>query len=80
MYDAVYPARVRWYQIGMGLEVDIGTLDAIEADETSANKRLLKTLQEWLQNGTDCSWAALKKVMESSIVGRKDIASTLPPS
>ncbi len=80
MYDAVYPARVRWYQIGMGLEVDIGTLDAIEADETSANKRLLKTLQEWLQNGTDCSWAALKKVMEISIVGRKDIASTLPPS
>ncbi len=80
MYDAVYPVRVKWHEIGMGLKVDIGTLDAIEADETSVNKRLLKTLQEWLQNGTDCSWAALKKVMESSIVGRKDIASKLPPS
>ncbi len=80
MNDAVYPARVKWYQIGMGLKVDIGTLDAIKEDETSAGKRLLKTLQEWLQNGTNCSWAALKKVIESSIVGRKDIAKKLPPS
>ncbi len=80
MYDDVYRARVMWHEIGMGLKVDIGTLDAIEADETSANKRLLKTLQAWLQSGTGCSWAALKKVMESPIVGRKDIASKPPPS
>ncbi len=80
VYDAVYPARTKWYQIGMGLKVAIGTLDAIKEDETSTDKRLLTTLQVWLQSGTDCSWAALKKALESPIVGRKDIASKLPPS
>ncbi len=77
VYDAVYPARDKWYVIGMGLKVAIGILDAIEADETSTNGRLLKTLQEWLQIGTDCSWATLKKVLESPMVGRNDIGQKL---
>ncbi len=77
MYEAVHSARLKWYEIGLGLKVAMGTLDDIEADETSASKRLLKTLQEWLQSGTDCSWAALKKALESPIVERKDIGQKL---
>ncbi len=76
MYDAVYPAREKWYEISSLLSVVVGTLDAIE-EEDSTSKRLLKTLQEWLQNGTDCSWAALQKVMQNPRVGRKDIGQKL---
>ncbi len=79
MYEAAFPARVKWYEIGMGLKIDIGKLDTIAGNEVSAAKCLSLTLQEWLQSGTDCSWASLKKVLESSIVGCKYSASKLPP-
>ena len=29
VYNAVYDARVKWYEIGMVLSVDIATLDSI---------------------------------------------------
>ncbi len=67
VYDAVYPARVRWYEIGMGLKVDIETLDAIKKNNTSTGKYLFITLQKWFQNGIDCYWTTLKKVVESLI-------------
>ena len=73
VYNAVYDARVKWYEIGMVLSVDIVTLDSISVSVTGADKRLRKMLQEWLQNGKDKTWKALSEALRNRTVAHPDI-------
>lgn len=77
VYDAVYDARVKWYEIGMVLKVDIATLDTISNDAKGTDNCLRKMLQEWLQTGKDKTWKALADALRNRTVARPDIADKL---
>ena len=76
----LYPARANWKNIGIELEVDMGTLNAIEeCCRNDPDKCLPEMLDCWLkQVDPPPSWEALAdhKALES-VPGRTDKAEIL---
>ena len=75
--EAMYGARLKWYEIGMFLQFGIGTLDAIKTDEKETNKCFLRMLIRWLQIGKNTTWNALADALRSKSVDCPDIAGKI---
>lgn len=72
VFNSVYPARCRYYNIGLNLGIDIGTLEAIKHDERDQSDPCLSTLLKyWLHNITNPlpSWKALSDALRAPNVG-----------
>ena len=76
IYDEIFVARVKWYNVGLALGVPVGTLEAIEA-EPSVDIRLRKMLQTWLRQGQNQTWIVLAEVLGKATVGHTDLMHTL---
>ncbi len=61
----LYPLRAKWMTIGVFLEVDDGTLKAIEVDYDFVDDRLREMITAWLdQVSTPPTWNALADAVE----------------
>ena len=70
VWDRVYPARSRYYNIGLNLGIDAATLDAIKLNERDQSDRgLLKVIEHWLRNSLRPSWKALAESLRAPSVG-----------
>ena len=67
---ATWEARVKWYNIGLELEIDIGTLDTIKANNEDIDDRFRAMLTIWLKMVQPKSTlAALAEALQSPTVG-----------
>ena len=78
VHEAIFDAKHEWYEIGGQLEIDSSTLDSIDDEEKSNNKKLLRMLKYWLRAGKDRSWEALDKALRNKTVDRPNVADKLP--
>ena len=46
----MWDASTQWYNIGLELGVEPATLDVIEEDNSSTDKKLRNMLKKWLRN------------------------------
>ena len=69
----LYPARKKWFFIGLALKIDSDVLNEIEMDYHSDDERLQAVIDHWLCNSPNKSWMKLAKCMESEIVDEHDI-------
>ena len=68
----------KWYNIGLQLEVIVGTLDAIEKQYSDPTDRLRKTLTSWLQTCVPPpTWTNIVEALKSSVVGEARLAADL---
>ena len=66
----VWPARSKWFHIGVELGIDLGTLEAIRNDYCSSKECFTTMLTEWLRmNDPVPSWRALVDALKSKLVG-----------
>ena len=74
--SALYPVRAKWRDIGIELEIDIGTLDSIERScHFQDNDCLTRMLDYWLkQTDPPPSWDAILEALESGPVGEGHLA------
>ena len=75
---ALYEASAKWYDIGVGLKLSVGTLNIITADFPHVADCLREMCSHWL----GCidphpSWNALIRVLESPPVGQGHLAQQL---
>ena len=80
--SAVWEGCARWYNLGVQLGLDPGTLDAIELDKRGNPGRCLtETLKKWLCSpGLRPSWSSLARSLRALPVGREDLAEKLETS
>ena len=66
----LWPARLKWRQIGIALGIDATTLEVIEEDHRRVDDRFLAVLLEWLKNAQfkPC-WKVLAEALSSPPVG-----------
>ena len=78
--EAVWEARVKWYNIGLKLGISAGTLDSIsKANNQNPDDCLTAMIKDWLKNGKPKpSWAQLAKALKSCMVGYAQLAEELP--
>lgn len=72
----IWDARSKWYNIGLELGIDAGTLDAIAEDSTQNPDRCFRAmLTKWLrQDSPKLTWTALAVALRSSSVGHGKLA------
>lgn len=78
--EAVWEARVKWFNIGLKLGISAGTLSAIKKNNNQdPDDCLTAMLEYWLNNGKPKpSWAAVAKALKSPMVGYAQLAEKLP--
>ena len=77
IHEAVYPARISWYNLGLQLGVPVDTLDSIQRERgDNVDHPLLHVLKYWLERG-GATWGALSDAFESPIVGESRLATEL---
>ena len=81
MYQKLYDARTKWYEIGMQLNVDSETLSSIESETDSEDhhgKCLRKMLTRRLQAvNLPLTWTLLCGCLRAGTVGRNDAAEKI---
>ena len=80
--EAVWDARVKWFNIGLKLGVSVSTLNAVKKNNNQdPDDCLTAMLEYWLNNGKPKpSWAELAKALKSPMVGYAQLAEQLPPA
>ena len=79
---AAWDARPKWYNIGLELNIDPGTLDSIEGSNKGIDDRFRVMLTTWLKMiDPTPTWEALAEALRSPIVGHEQLAKqcTSPP-
>ena len=67
---ATWEARTKWYNIGLELEIDPGTLDTIKNDNDNSDDRFRAMLMTWLKMvQPKPTFAALAEALQSPTVG-----------
>ena len=73
-----YKCHAKWYNIGLGLKVSVGTLDAIRSCFDDPGDCLREALKEWLKSSESVhTWSTLAAVLRSAPVGEGVLACGL---
>ena len=73
--DAVWDARLKWFDIGLELGLIVTDLDVIEASHRNSVARYFpEMLKLWLRHDTHSTWSALVDALRSPTVGHKELA------
>ena len=57
---------MKWYQLGVQLEIPPAKLSTIESDHLrDAQRCMTEVIYWWLQNAPECSWAKLAEAVEA---------------
>ena len=78
MIHVAIPALDKFRMIGIGLGIDLPTLNSIEQLSNSANDRFANLFDRWLQqDSSNLTWETVFTVLESDIVQRRDLVNVL---
>ena len=77
--DKVWDARVKWYQIGLGIKIKSTDLDAIRKRHgNDPDECFCELLSVWLnQASPKPTWALLTKALKSRLVGFEQLSEKL---
>ena len=75
--NAMWSARNKWFDIGLELNIDSGTLDVIYQNERDMGRCLMEMLTVWLRTESKPTWTALAKALRSASVGHHALAEQL---
>ena len=75
---AAWDSRDEWYNIGLELSIDAGTLDVIKRDNTKTNDCFREILMTWLKMvQPKPTLAALAEALQSPTVGFGHLAEQI---
>ena len=78
--DTIWKARVRWYNLGLGLGITPDSLDSIETTNTrNSNDCFRAMLTKWLREHQQPTWSAIAEALRSPSVGLNHLAEEILP-
>ena len=78
---AAWDARAKWYNIGLELDIDPGTLDTIKRDNDNSDDRFRAMLTTWLKmTEPKPTWEVLVEALQSPTVGCGHLADLIESS
>ena len=72
--DALWAARVKWYNIGVRFRIKISNLDTIDMEAVDVEVKLRKMLSMWLKSRGDCTWKAVVEALSHHTVDMLKVA------
>ena len=71
--DALWAARVKWYNIGVRFKIKPSDLDPINM-EMDVDTKLQKMIRVWLNSGRNCTWKAVVEALSHHTVDMLKVA------
>ena len=76
--DAIWEARAKWYNLGLGLNITPDTLDSIElANQQNPDRCFRAMLTKWLRKHQQPTWSALAEALRSPSVELTHLAEEI---
>ena len=75
--EELHNVRAKWYDVGMQLQVNVGTLDPIKEQYNNLSHCLRETLKAWLKTSPSPTWSDIVDSLRSSVVGEVRLADNL---
>ncbi|XP_064389838.1 NACHT, LRR and PYD domains-containing protein 14-like [Halichondria panicea] len=76
IYETLFEARAKWYNLGLALGLDIGTLDSIKHNNKECEDCLREALKQ-RDNTTKLTWTEIIKALRNLIVGKHQLANKI---
>ena len=77
VWEALYDARSKAYNIGLKLQVAVGTLDSIMKQHSDPSDQLRETLKVWLKMAAQQKWQTIVEMLRSRIISEPKLASDI---
>ena len=75
--EAIWDARPKWKNIGLGLKISTSDIEVIDVNKGNVDDKFQSMILKWLQNGKNCTWAALCKALSARSVGHASLAAKI---
>ena len=75
--EALWTARLKWYNIGLRLKLGVSALEEIDAVGMSVGDKFRLVLKSWLQKTGPCTWRDLYDAITHPSVGLDHVANNL---
>ena len=77
VHNDTYMCRAKWYDLGIQLRVDVGTLDCFKVQYSDPGDQLREVLRTWLTTSESPTWVALVEALETSVIKEARLAREL---
>ena len=77
LLEELLDIHVRWYNLGLQLNLKPGTLETIRAQFSDFRDQLREMLNTWLCTSNNTSWKALTNALKSPTMGESQLAGGL---
>ena len=77
VYEKLYDARTKWFDIGLALNIENGTLESIENGQHDNGECLRRMLAHRIQSGGPLCWNDVCCCLKKPTVGRRDLADEI---
>ena len=74
VWETVYEARTKAYEIGLILKVVVDTLDSIDERYDDSSDKLREVLKTWLRTAPKPTWQDILDALRSRVVGQSKLA------
>ena len=75
--EQLWDARSKWRNIGLGLKIRQPDIEVIYVNNGNVDDKFHSMILKWLQNGKNCTWAALCKALSARSVGHASLAAKI---
>ena len=75
--EQLWDARSKWRNIGLGLKIRQPDIEVINVNNGNVDDKFNSMILKWLQNGKNCTWAALCKALSARSVGHASLAAKI---
>ena len=73
----MWPARTKWYFIGVRFNIQASQLDVIERNDSDIDSQFRNMIKKWLDIGEGCTWRAVYDALRDSTVNHNATAEEL---
>ena len=79
LFPALYPARTKWYDIGLLLDVPVDTLDTIKSENKDDLGACLREMLHYALKSWDpkLTWKRVVDALKNEVVGNMELADSL---
>ena len=72
-----FPCRAKWYNVGIQLRVDVGTLDCVKVQYDDPGDQLREVVKTWLMSSKNPTWGGLITALKSPVIDESLLAREL---
>lgn len=70
----LFPCCAKWYNLGLQLQVDVGSLDRFKVQYTDPGDQLREVIKTWLTTSKNPTWGVIVEALKSPIIEESRLA------